>query len=464
MIAAMPTPRTVKCIRPEDCSELKIAWDEAQYDPPYGAHGFPDSQSLSPTEREWADLLELCLNASLRADEARPTIFRIVFERDANEVSIWQLGHHDEIRLSNPIPATAKELVRFAHAASSKNCIWLRQKHSNGGYFITGISQEGRSVVLGKDLDVVDEGPPAPVPIIEVRGPGRMRVLKGTVAVAWFEYDTLGFVNTRPSSVDALKESVVPLCVQLREKVNGWLTCQPDQKGSAELDKFIEFKVLAALCRVVGRIIERAHGGLLVYLPDVKQTEDVEPLSERLNVKYRSDWFTTHKFPGDLVSLLYRQLNERFDFFRKAGSVAPSDGHRRAAERLEEDARGRAQIIYKRSCNTLGDLSGVDGAVLLAQDLGLIGFGVEILCKEGKPEDEYCWEFSKRIEADAMVPFKTYGTRHRSAFRLCREIPSAAAFVVSQDGPTKLVRNLKGQIVYWDHFERDLWTVLPNLS
>ena len=48
------------------------------------------------------------------------------------------------------------------------------------------------------------------------------------------------------------------------------------------------------------------------------------------------------------------------------------------------------------------------------------------------------------------VPIDHVGTRHRSAYRLCAQEPSAIAIVVSHDGGVQFVANRDGATTYWD--------------
>ena len=43
------------------------------------------------------------------------------------------------------------------------------------------------------------------------------------------------------------------------------------------------------------------------------------------------------------------------------------------------------------------------------------------------------------------------GTRHRSAYRLCKALPGVVAVVVSQDGNVRFVRRADGDLTYWAH-------------
>jgi DNA integrity scanning protein DisA with diadenylate cyclase activity len=45
------------------------------------------------------------------------------------------------------------------------------------------------------------------------------------------------------------------------------------------------------------------------------------------------------------------------------------------------------------------------------------------------------------------------GTRHRTAYRLCREYPQCLAIVVSQDGAVKFVAHHQDKLTYWNHLD-----------
>ena len=49
------------------------------------------------------------------------------------------------------------------------------------------------------------------------------------------------------------------------------------------------------------------------------------------------------------------------------------------------------------------------------------------------------------------VPIDHVGTRHRSAYRLCAQEPTAVAIVVSHDGGVQFVANREGATTYWEH-------------
>ena len=91
---------------------------------------------------------------------------------------------------------------------------------------------------------------------------------------------------------------------------------------------------------------------------------------------------------------------------------------------------------FRKQIDVVSSLANVDGCVCLTPDLKVLGFGGEILV------DETAADQSPLVLADAKTNTPQScqdsrafgGTRHRSAFRLCKKASNALAFVVSQDG------------------------------
>ena len=47
-------------------------------------------------------------------------------------------------------------------------------------------------------------------------------------------------------------------------------------------------------------------------------------------------------------------------------------------------------------------------------------------------------------------PTENVGTRHRSVYSLCQQIPGALEIVLSQDGDVRFIKRRNGQITYWE--------------
>ena len=106
-------------------------------------------------------------------------------------------------------------------------------------------------------------------------------------------------------------------------------------------------------------------------------------------------------------------------------------------------------------------LAAVDGAVVLTRDFTLKGFGAVIGQSQYDDDNEkvtevlsvtldenpQCWY---RIKHSHERPLDSFGTRHRSAYRFCKEVPGAMAFVISQDGDIRLFAPQDGQVVLFN--------------
>jgi len=57
------------------------------------------------------------------------------------------------------------------------------------------------------------------------------------------------------------------------------------------------------------------------------------------------------------------------------------------------------------------------------------------------------------LEAEVTIPESAEhaGTRHRTAYRLCRDFPQCLAVVVSQDGTVQFVTSRNGLVTCWSH-------------
>lgn len=89
----------------------------------------------------------------------------------------------------------------------------------------------------------------------------------------------------------------------------------------------------------------------------------------------------------------------------------------------------------------VGNLTAVDGAVLLDADLHLIGFGVFVRA----PTQDSSREDVRLVVGSTFYDVNRRGARHKSAVWFCRACPDALALVVSQDGEITLFRRKNGE-------------------
>lgn len=158
----------------------------------------------------------------------------------------------------------------------------------------------------------------------------------------------------------------------------------------------------------------RSRGTLLIVPPNI--TTELEAPNPYLTLRYR---FLDEE-PRRRYRTLLVQLMQRLGTVFAPG--APSVGTTTSTLRTRSVNSTKAWVIR----HLLASLASVDGAALLTQRLELLGFGVEIA--EICPPSGW-FERALDIEADTTIDESTegVGTRHRSAYRLCAQLPDVLA-------------------------------------
>ncbi|WP_375436029.1 putative sensor domain DACNV-containing protein [uncultured Hymenobacter sp.] len=201
-------------------------------------------------------------------------------------------------------------------------------------------------------------------------------------------------------------------------------------------DEFMIQLILHMQRRALTRSRASGHGLLVVLVP----THQVEHLTA----------------PGSVLRPKYRLLPPA------AGSRYPTLMQAMVRRLLELGELSWAH--YQRSLDTelqaltaevdhfadyIADMGAVDGALVLTQQLDVVGFGVEIQATQVPLTQVYR---ALDVEARALqpVPADHGGTRHRAAYRLCLAAHECLAIVVSQDGGVQFVHNQEGKVIFWD--------------
>lgn len=84
----------------------------------------------------------------------------------------------------------------------------------------------------------------------------------------------------------------------------------------------------------------------------------------------------------------------------------------------------------------VADLASVDGCVIFDRELRVHGFAARIASRTN--DHALTLRNAKTGDAIGAEKLRGLGTRHRSAIDLCRSVPNAIAFVVSQDGELRV--------------------------
>ncbi|GAB3637968.1 diadenylate cyclase [Hymenobacter arcticus] len=201
-------------------------------------------------------------------------------------------------------------------------------------------------------------------------------------------------------------------------------------------DELLLQLVLHMQRRALTRLRASGHGGLVVLVP----TQQVAALTAPggvLRPKYRLLPAGAGPRYRAVVQALVRRLRVlgevSWEYFRHSPD--------------EELRTLTAQIDY--FSDYIAGMTAVDGALVLTQQIDIVGFGVEIQATQVSLSAVYRALDMEGTRLQA-VPADHGGTRHRAAYRLCLAAPECLAIIVSQDGNVQFVHNQGGKVVFWD--------------
>jgi hypothetical protein len=391
------------------------------------------------TVESFSGFLSVAYQASLLNEEGQPVICRIALchlsELEASNLSLYSFNGSF---LQKPRPFDQQEIRRLSPAASFYRSIiavtWSPQK----GFVICGTVQTGQ---WSRDLVSDLQGMMHPIPdwlIIHIRGPGNLVVYRGAERLATLlngRVEGHGFNLFASTWMRERYWNAQDRLTDFRSlAADSGLELRPDLLENFDANFFK---------RVVREIRDRRHGGTLVFGPEALLARLLDP-GGPICAKYRVD--------RKQSSRSYQALLEKI--VGKFIAVAKMKG-RKTVGWLEflkwsEEMPYSFSVQYLDLAGWLADMATVDGCLLLDPRFSVSGYGAEIQVPGF--EDEIVHR-ALDLEAEVTIPESAEhaGTRHRTAYRLCRDFPQCLAVVVSQDGTVQFVTSRNGLVTCWSH-------------
>jgi hypothetical protein len=397
--------------------------------------------TLLDSAEQLNSFLSVSYQASLLMEEGRPVECRIALlgRQQLEPVGLASIGFH-AVRFAKHRKFGEQEIRRLGPATGFYRSMIAVEWSPQDGFYISGMIHTG---AWSRDLTVAIDAINHPIPnwlIIHVRGPGNLVIhhgsdrivtlLNGQVeghgfdlfASSWFleRYRTIGAGFTG-ETVDGL-----PASVAIRDDL-------AEQIG------------VAFMRRVIREIRNSRHGGTIVFAPKFLMG-DLLKTGGPLRAKYRIEENCT----ASPFAFILEEVTRRLAHFAAARGIA-SAGWDEYLAWYEEFPYTFSQRFVELSL-WLSDLTAVDGCLLVDHRFTLFGFGVEIQAPSF--EDEMVYR-ALDIEAQDCIleSMDSAGTRHRTAYRLCREYAPCLAIVVSQDGAVKFVASHQDKVTYWNHLD-----------
>jgi len=433
MGAMEQTRKSTRDAYPADLARFVCgAWDEERSGP------LPEEGTLEA-------MISACYQASLLHEEERAVTFRMILcDPELLPPNEGPPGGIHRLEFPEPRQFDIHELRRLSPAADYYRSLIGVCFDEREGLRIWGLVHSGpwwlREGQGGRDA-------PPPLPkalVLRVHGPGRIAADVGQEAICKLDEGRISDVSMDVFSSRWLPDTFAPVRQELAEIHEG-LRDQARKKGHvwARLDNDIS-RVIGqhTIKRITSAVRDSHHGGTMVIVPPDLADDILEGLY--VSLKYRFvDAEPRRRFRTlilDVMSELARSHAGTpardpigWDDYEASGDVSLS--------LLDEAIFEVAHLI--------AGLTAVDGAVVMTQRFEVLGFGGEI---SGDLPAAETVEKALDVEADETVgePTDGVGTRHRSAYRLCKALGSVIAVVISQDGNVRFIKRKDGAVTYWD--------------
>ncbi len=346
-------------------------------------------------------LLELAFHTSLTTEEGRHPRFRFFVSAPGGVDAMPPIARFDP-----PIPLRPDSLRRMVPAVSSRLHAVKVVEAKSGGLFadsVLAIDELGEAAGVGRPE--ISMGLGLPGLMIRVDGPGRMRATER--GFTWELRDGRVRPLNHYAVISVVRKWFGDLAEAMRKEAAASGHVGPDDDPGVVFDAVWSF--------VLATAVGAGHGGAFMIVPG-------EPGPE-LRIKYPARDLDLARS----VSAFWRNC---FDAEKQADAA---EFEKKSAL---WDASKRRMFSAARA---LAELANVDGCVVLDRRFRLFGFGAEIRVSEDQVKGWECAEaHPDTLAPQATIDVERWGTRHRSAYRLCCARPGTLAFVVSQDGDLRV--------------------------
>jgi hypothetical protein len=184
-----------------------------------------------------------------------------------------------------------------------------------------------------------------------------------------------------------------------------------------------ECLVLTELARM---IVDGGHGGLVLIVPDETGTwiDSLSSFSYRLNSPDTTIRDATHRARSISVSTRQQEVLKQFI----------SKGMHDILRGIIAASMGQQQGHTTKDMRAIASLSAVDGAIVMTQDLRVLGFGAKIAAESSVPAQVCMFRPEPGNQPVLPTPLEHLGgTRHQSAARFAAANKDTVVLVISQD-------------------------------
>lgn len=194
------------------------------------------------------------------------------------------------------------------------------------------------------------------------------------------------------------------------------------------------WNVFAAIANCIS---DEAHGGAVILVP---------PHSTALGEEFRIKYPQNSTILQESFIKFMNIRNQVVDFVIQIEDGDASDSIKSGYAQGElELSKAHSDLV--EAIRFVARLSGCDGAIILSQDLRLLGFGAEIRA-ELKAATKIREVTDEMRNLSRPMDIEQFGLRHRSTVKLISSHDTFSALVISQDGPISVIWSKAGIAEY----------------
>lgn len=370
-----------------------------------------------PGKRLLKSLLEIAYLAASAPEEDRFPQFNILAAPvDINDNHIGQRWKFKDSR-----DLTVAEMRRLAPAADvRKSAIWLTWDDSR--WRIEGLVDLGTSWHRSRIGLGYSHNQPSAL-LVQIDRPGRIRVYQGSFHVATLsdgKIEGIGGIEFHLSLHEPCNRGL---------RAMQELIASPVFEEQREYEGFEFIALWNTFAAIANSISISGHGGALIISPIRNR-----PSVKSLGVKYEQ---SSPALKNAFVAFMNkRHLLGDMIARKEDGQQVPDEQIAHA-----ELAMLQTYDLLVEATRFVAQLAGCDGAILLSEDLTLLGFGAEIKAtfRETAQVIDIADNYDEFNKMKRYLNVDQFGMRHRSAIKLVSREPRCRILVVSQDGPISAV-------------------------
>lgn len=404
---------------------------------------------ILPTNDELLLLFDVAFHASFLTEEGRRLGFRIIYmpiETEAKkQKSNYFYNEHRIIPFDTPRPYTVAEINRLSPAAELTRlmiCVSNASKiEESPSLHIWGMLDVGENWWKFVHHETGGGKPPPNYFAIASLNPGELSISAQGEVLITLKNGTI----THPRNTALWEGPVSDFLQPAREKlyksvisslgVKTW-----DEKGADDDYPYRFYNFFIE--RILFYIREKSHGGTLILVPNYLAKDDTR-LIDRINIKYPC----SYNYPWEILTKNLINFREYYDlhFPLWDAKIEMNKDNFQKYHMLTSEMEKIEEAISD-VCQAIASMTSVDGAVVLTNELNVLGFGAEVLAMSPSLKKVKIYDHSK---TNQNISIESFGTRHRSAFRFCSSFEEAVIFVVSQDGGVKAIKRVGKNVILW---------------